>query len=142
MKLLKSLFLVCVLVGMGTGCATTKQIVTFPDQSKPLSDANKSRIYVISGVAGGGSPMTVWDGTEKIGSMGPYGYLCWERESGNALIRAKLPMSIMGVLSLKCEKGQTYYVRQGTKGARCTLNVLSRSEGVKQLAKSKPPRLK
>ena len=148
MKLLRSLLLVGVLVGMGTGCATTKQVVPLPDQSRVTADPNKSRIYVLrhTGKIGGAQPATVWDGPEKIGSTGPNGYLCWERDPGDATIRVLWPAApIPGTFPIKCEKGQTYFIKHGLKMgfwvSRSVLELMPQNEGQELLGKCTRPKL-
>ena len=148
MKLLKSL-LVVGLVGMGTGCATTKQLVPLPDQSRKTLDANKARIYVMrrTGMQSAAIPATVWDGSKKVGSTGPSGYLCWDRVPGNVLIQVDWSGTVSTTMRLNCKQGQTYYVihrfKMGfwTSFRGSSLTLMSQSEGSKELAKCKAPKV-
>ena len=146
MKLLQSLLLMGVLVGMGTGCATTKQVVSLPDQTQPVSSAEKARVYVFrrTGLSGAGMPATVLDNGTKIGSMGWKGYLCWERDPGTPLISIIWPGSNPIEKRVQFEAGHTYYLKHGVVGfiAASTLTVMTEAEGETLLTKSKAPQLK
>src|SRR5215831_16521262 len=82
------LILVC-----AAGCVSQhQQLVHFPAQDKPIEDSEKARIYVMRkpwlwNMASHMAIVTVRDGEETIGSIaGHRGYLCWEREPGQARI--------------------------------------------------------
>ena len=145
MKMLKTLVLVGILAGMGMGCATTKQVVPLPDQSKLIADATKARIYVMRlSYIGADCSATIWDGPQKMGSMAAKGYLCWERDPGDTVIRVFQPVTKQATLPIKCEKGQTYYIRHAVNigtPSQCTLDLMPQSEGAAQLLKCKPPRV-
>ena len=145
MRLSRYLLVVSVLVAIGTGCASTKQVIPLPEQRTSVSDSGKARIYVFrrTGFAGAAMPSTVLDRGTKIGSMGGKGYLCWDRDPENTLISIIWPGSNPLELHLKCEAGHTYYLKHGVIGfvAGSTLTVMTEAEGARLLARSKPPRL-
>src|SRR5262249_604038 len=71
------------------GCASTTQFIHFPDQSKPIEDPEKARIYVIRSsfsfnIASQSARIYVADGAGQIGYTTGHGYLCWERGPGQA----------------------------------------------------------
>lgn len=145
MNFLKSLVMAGLLAGIGVGCATTKQVVTIPDQSNTISDPNKARIYVMRHISKrcGWYSSTIWDGQQKIGSIGTDGYLCWEREPGDTAIRVMMVTSTPATLPMTCEKGHVYYVMNSVKMGnvgRSLLVLMSQDEGQKLLAKSKRPK--
>jgi hypothetical protein len=129
---------------LSAGCATTKQLVPLPDQSKAIDDPTKARIYVLRPTSFAYAvAIGVRDGDMRIGSTGPNGYLCWEREPGETEIRSKAENT--AVLKVKCDAGMTYFIaqniRMGILFARNKLSQLSESEGKEKLKKCKPPKL-
>ncbi len=137
------LYLVIILlVAMATGCASTKQFVPLPDQSKKIENPEMARIYVVRPTSFGGAiSMDIQDGAKPIGKTGPKGYLCWEREPGqtnifgNAQNQSTLPITL--------KKGLVYYIQQhvrmGLIYARNKLRLLTEHEGKEKLAMCKPP---
>ena len=145
MKLLKSMLMVGLLAGMGVGCASTKQVVPFPDQSNTTSDPNKARIYVMRHISKrcGMYSSTIWDGPLKIGSIGTSGYLCWEREPGETTIRVMMVTATPASLPMTCEKGRVYYVMNGVEignVGKSLLVPMSQDEGQKLLRTCKQPK--
>jgi hypothetical protein len=128
-----------------TGCASTRQMVPLPDQTKLIEDAGKSRIYVVRpSVVGGAISMRVSDGENEIGTTGAKGYLCWEREPGETTIRSHAENE--DKLQLNTEAGAIYYIQQqirvGVMVARNKLKLLSPQQGEDALLKCKPPNVK
>src|SRR5262245_6355193 len=85
---LLALVLVC-----AAGCVSQhQQFVRFPAQDKPIEDPEKGRIYVLRkpwlwNLASRITLVKVCDGDATIGSIaGHRGFLCWEREPGQARI--------------------------------------------------------
>ena len=140
----RALLLTAVLAAMGTGCAHTIQRVPLPDQSRLLSDPNHARIYIMRPTMEGGPlRMQLWDGPTWIGSIGQYGYVCWERSPGQAVLRSLAPGNNSTTLPLECAKGGTYYVEQafilrgGLQGT--VLRMRPESEGKRLLAECSAP---
>ena len=126
------------------GCASTRQYVAMPDQAKTIEDPNLSRIYVMRpAFVGFAIPMSVYDGEKKIGKTGAKGYLCWEREPGEAEIRGKAENT--SSLSLSLDQGVSYYIQQhvrlGFLVARNKLELLEKAEGQDMLKKCKQPQV-
>ena len=127
-----------------TACASTKQFVPLPDQSRTIDDPAKGRIYVMRpAVVGAAIPMTVNDGSAGIGQTGPKGFLCWERPPGDARIESRSEGSSLA--HFKVDAGSRYYifqhVKMGMLQARSELELLSENEGKKLLIKCSPPKI-
>ena len=126
------------------GCASTKQFVPMPDQSKTLDDPSKGRIYVMRpATVGSAITMQVSDGGKLIGETGPHGYLCWERNAGETMITSASEGASSAPLSVR--QGGVYYLfqhlRMGIWIARSELEVVSAEEGQKVLKKCKPAKV-
>ena len=131
-------------VAMVTGCASTRQVVRLPDQSKTIEDPSKARIYVLRTTSlGCGVSMKVTDTGHLVGKTGAKGFLCWERPPGNILIKSKAENTC--TLPLRTEAGSVYYVHQqvrmGILYARNKLLLLPEQEGKKKLSKCNPPHI-
>jgi len=129
-------------VAMVMRCASTKQFVPFPDQSKRIENPEMARIYVVRPTSFGSAIlMDIKDGEKLIGKTGPKGYLCWEREPGETDIVGKAENT--STLPIILEKGLVYYIKQqvqmGIVVARNKLHLLTESEGKEEVAKCKPP---
>jgi len=132
-------------IALLSGCASTRQLVPLPDQTKSVEDVSKARIYVVRPTSFGGAvSMAVLDGETKIGDTGPNGYLCWERTPGDTEIQSKSENTAK--LPLKCEAGAVYYIKQhvimGVMIARTKLSLLTDAEGKERVLKCKPPKVK
>ncbi|MDP7113184.1 MAG: hypothetical protein QGH45_14520 [Myxococcota bacterium] len=128
---MKTTFIPVLLVGLfAAGCgATTKQYVTFPDQSVTIEDPNKARIYVYrDSILGSAIPFLVFENEDTpeeiaIGITGPNGYLCWEREPGALNLTSKAENE--AELAIDLVAGAVYYVQQhATMGIMFARNVL------------------
>lgn len=134
----------CFSITFFLGCASTTQIVPFPDQMKRVEDPNKARIYVVRPTAfrGGAMSMKVSDGQTLIGKTGPKGYLCWERDPGALEVIGKSENTYR--LPFKVEKGMVYYIQQqiqmGTFFTRNKLSQLTEVEGKAMVHNCKPPK--
>ena len=126
------------------GCASTQQFVPFPEQTKTVEDSNKGRIYVMRPATfGAGISMDVSDGGIIIGSTGPHGFLCWEREPGQTVISSKAENT--SAVNLPVKAGQVHYIfqhlRLGLVMARNEMEIVSEEEGKKVLKQCSPPKL-
>jgi hypothetical protein len=126
------------------GCAGSKQFVPMPDLSKPVADTSKGRIYVLRPSSLGGSVgMNVADGGNPIGSTGPKGFLCWEREPGDVIVSSTSENTSR--VSLPVRAGSIHYVlqniRMGIWLARTDLEVIDGERAKKELAKCKPAKI-
>ncbi len=140
----KSLLCLAIMLvaAMAVGCASTKQFVPFPDQSKQIENPEMSRIYVMRPTSFGSAiPMDVMDGQKLVGVTGPNGYLCWERKPGETTIVGRAENTV--TLPLTLEKGLVYYIQQhvrmGWAKARNKLRLLPQQEGKEKVAECKPP---
>lgn len=123
------------------GCASTKQFVPMPNQAQSIENTNKGRIYVMRPSAlGSAVGMNVADGGNPIGSTGPGGYLCWERDPGDVLVSSTSENTSRVALAVR--PGSIHYVlqniRMGFWVARTDLEVLDDVRGKKELARCKP----
>ena len=126
------------------GCATTQQFVPLPDQTQTVEDSTKGRIYVMRPASiGTAISMDVSDAGRIIGSTGPRGFICWEREPGDTAITSKAENT--SAVSLPVKAGQAHYIfqhlRMGWVIARNELEIVSEEDGKKVLKKCKPPKL-
>ena len=126
------------------GCASTQQFVPLPDQTKTVEDSAKGRIYVMRpATVGAAISMDVSDGGRIIGSTGPHGFLCWEREPGDTVISSKAENT--SAVNLPVKAGQVHYIfqhlRMGWVIARNQMEIVSEEEGKKVLKQCKPPKL-
>lgn len=138
-----ALFLVVALIFiLGTGCAATKQAVSIPNLDQPFGNSQNGRIYVVrpSGL-GSAISMRITDNGQYIGSTGPGGFLCWDRDPGQAEIIGKAENT--SKVSLNVNEGKVYYILQhvqmGLFFARNKLEVVNEQEGKRNLQKCKPP---
>src|SRR5213594_2924348 len=131
----------CVAALCLVGCASTIQYVPMPDQTKAVEDSAKGRIYVMRPSSFGAAVgMNVSDGGNPIGSTGPNGYLCWEREPGDVVVSSTSENTSR--VSLPVRPGSIHYVlqhiRMGIFIARTDLEVVNEEQGKKELTKCKP----
>lgn len=144
MKIIRNILICGIIVALGAGCASTVQYADFPDQTVPVEDPDKARIYVVRPSSlGGAVSMRVSDGEHVIGKTGPKGYLCWERNPGDIEIVGKAENTAR--LPLTVEAGTVYYVQQhvrmGILFARNRLTLLTEAAGKAEVSKCKPPKL-
>jgi hypothetical protein len=140
-KLLLFLFAIPLLL---TGCASTQQFVRFPDQTKVVEDPSKGRIYVMRpATVGCGISMEVADDGRIVGSTGSHGFLCWEREPGDAVVSSKAENT--SAVKLNVQAGKVNYIFQhmamGWVIARNRLDIVSEDEGKKVLKECNPPKV-
>ena len=142
MKKVALCFTFAVILLFGAGCASTCQSVAIPDLNKKIDNPEMGRIYVVRPTGfGGGISMRITDNGKYIGNTGPDGFLCWEREPGNAEIVGKAEN--ISTVNLGVKAAKTYYICQhigmGMWYARNTLEIVSEEQGQKFLQKCKPP---
>jgi hypothetical protein len=130
-----------VVVLLTVGCATTRQVAPFPDQSVKIENPEKARLYVMRPASFGCAvSMEVIDGDRDIGTTGANSFLCWERDPGATTVSSKAENN--STLDLTVEKGMVYYifqhVRMGLLFARSQLELVSEAEGQKVLQKCQP----
>jgi hypothetical protein len=139
--------MICVL---STGCASQSyQVVHFPNQGTSVEDAKKGRIYLMRQTSSISIPsrtrlMIVYDGDQEIGTVGNYGFLCWEREPGQAVIT--FPPYSAPPFVLTIEKDRTYFIQVRVKpmvnapGSPLEVTqVLDEATGKKELSSCKAP---
>jgi len=125
------------------GCASARQYVSLPDQSKRLENPDKARIYVIRpGVFGSAIHMVVNDYDRPIGETGPKSFLCWEREPGEAKIYSTSENT--SEIAFDVKAGEVHYLLQkpemGWVTLRNSMVKISESEGKASLKKCKAPK--
>jgi hypothetical protein len=98
-----------------SSCAVTRQSVPIPSPMSASGD--KVRIYVIrTSILGCLLPVEISDNNRQIGELEKGRYLCWERESGELVIKSTTKThdlfgsKVVDTLKLMTENGQTYYV--------------------------------
>ena len=135
----------CIGAALLTGCVSTKQYVPLPDQAQKIQDSSKGRIYVMRpATVGGAVSMNVSDGGKVIGSTGPHGFLCWEREPGDTLISSTSEGASQAALTI--QPGAVYFLfqhlRMGVWMARSELEVVDEQKGREVLKKCHPPKIR
>ena len=141
------LYAALAVVALASGCASTKQFVAFPDQTKTVENANQGRIYVMRpsnfGSFASAVTFSVSDSGRLIGKTGPSGFLCWEREPGTAQVMAEAEKDVK--LEVAVQAGKVVYIRQKAKigwwTARTSLTLVDEAEGKKILNGCDPPKL-
>lgn len=141
---IKLLLFLPVIALLLTGCSSTQQFVRFPDQNKVVEDSSKGRIYVMRpATVGAAISMDVADDGEIIGSTGPHGFLCWEREPGDTVISSKAENT--SAVKVSVQAGKVNYIFQhmefGWISARNRLDIVSEDEGKKVLKECNPPKV-
>ena len=140
-------FMISVLL---TGCTFQSfQVVHFPNQSMPVENAEKGRIYLMRQTSSMNIPsrtrlMIVYDGNQEIGTVGNYGFLCWEREPGQAVIT--FPPYHAPPFVLTVEKDRTYFIQVRVKPIAVAPasplevhEILDEATGKKELSSCKAP---
>jgi|KBSSwiStaDraftv2_1062776.scaffolds.fasta_scaffold810589_1 hypothetical protein len=126
------------------GCAGTHQYLPMPDQSKTVDDPAKGRIYVLRPSSFGGAVgMNISDGGNPVGSTGPGGYLCWEREPGDVVVSSTSENTSR--VSLAVRAGTVHYIlqsiRMGIWVARTDLEVIDEAKAKAELKHCKPAKV-
>lgn len=126
-----------------TGCASTQQYKSFPDQTRRLENPELCRIYVMRpDMFGTAWSFQVKDGDELIGIIAASGFLCWERVPGKITISSVAENTY--TLDLVAEAGVAYYVIQhlaaGVGAARSELELVDEAGGMKALEMCMPPK--
>src|SRR6266496_1928799 len=126
------------------GCASTRQFVPMPDQSKRIEDPSKGRIYLMRpATIGFAVSMNVTDEGKIIGCTGPRGYLCWERPPGETRITSATES--VSTVPLTVQAGGAYYIfqhlRMGLMIAGNQLEFVDEEEGQRVLKRCKPAKV-
>lgn len=117
------------------GCASTSQTRTIPKQDVRLDDSSKARIYVMRPSAiGGAVKFRVFDNDERVGKLGPEGYLCWERVPGVVKVTA----GILDV-NLRTEADKVYYVLLRAGFTSFSMEQVDEKRGQEYLKDCSPP---
>ena len=134
---------------LSAGCrAPAQQLVPFPPQDVTVSRADVTRIYVVRGgyVGAQRREIEVLDAEQRIGTLTPGTYLCWERSPGRTLGQAfyrsadPLRGQVEGIADFDCAAGQAYYymVRVLRDDGKPEVELLDPEEGRKLVAERKP----
>lgn len=123
-------------------CASTTQFVKFPEQSVPIEDTTKSRLYVYRPIsAGNGISTSIISGNKLIGTTGAKGFLCWEEAPGQTTILSKAENT--DSIKILTIPGQQYYIKQsmtmGALYARNKLSLVQKNEALEAIASCSPP---
>jgi hypothetical protein len=111
------LSITAVLVGCGT--APSLQEVPMPDLSVNLENPRMGRIYLFRNDQQFGTrhDLTIYRGDQRLGSIGPSDFFCWEQRPGRTnlhlvLVRSGLQMGTReGIALLDLEPGAIRYGR-------------------------------
>lgn len=141
-------------LAFASGCASTRQHVPLPSQSRTVENPAKCRIYVFrpEAMLGGIAKMKIMDGGMVIGDLGMRSYLCWERDPGPATVFMDFYTSDDMIVNMRedldAQRGVVYYLQAGL----LTMNPyssdtnkldrlfrLSDEEGKRLLQTCKPP---
>ena len=152
-RLVMTLAGLCALV-FASGCASTRQCVPLPDQTRTVENPKQCRIYVFrpEAMLGGRARMKIMDGERVIGDLGMASYLCWERDPGKVEVFMDFyssdGMTINMREDLDTQRGAVYYLRAGLLTMNPFSNDtnqldrlwrLSEEEGKRLLQECKPP---
>lgn len=122
-----------------SGCASSKQYVAVPPNAgQATTDPDSARVYVIrpGGVFGAAAAWDVQEGKRIVGSVGPGGYLVWDRPPGEVFITH--PGYYGDPVRFVAEKGRTYYLKWEMGINASDMALLDDQEGqalLKQYAK-------
>lgn len=128
---------------LAAGCASNVQFVRFPDQTKPIQDPAKARIYVVRPTSYGGvASMEIWDAGRHVANTGPESYVCWERDPGRTEVTGREENA--STVNLDLAPAQIVYIWQhvsiGWAQARNRLEIVSDEKGRQLVSKCKPPK--
>ncbi len=150
-RLVMALVGLCALV-FASGCASTRQFVSLPDQTRTVENLRQCRIYVFrpEAMLGGIAKMKIMDGTRVIGDLGMASYLCWERDPGKVEVFMDFyssdGMTINMREDLDAQSGHVYFLRGGLLNPFSSdsnqldrLWRISDEEGKRLLQTCKPP---
>ena len=120
------------------GCATTSQLVPAANKAVDISTTDMARIYVVRpAFVGTAIKFGITENGKQMGTLAYDSYLCWDRESGHVVLRAK--SENRSEIEFDAEAGKTYYihahVRMGMIMARVKLELLDNAEGKRALGK-------
>lgn len=93
--------------------ATSRQFLPIPTS---VDNSVKSEIIVMRKYSAVGlvNGVDVWDGENLIASVGPGGYVHWEREPGRATVRVRKAgvtmIRVSELLEIEAQPGDVYYV--------------------------------
>jgi len=153
LKPIPTLAAACILLAIAACSSSTTQRLPLPDQSVEVTDATRSRIYVLRPphAYGTATPVTVWETRAEdmeIGALKSGTYLCWERKPGRTLVRAvarratyEVEEQSDGLLAIDAEPGRAYYVTLELRRGdfKPELAVVAPEEGRAILARLAPP---
>jgi len=75
-----------------------------------VENSTKGRIFIFRpGITPSGYEIVITDDTDVIGTIGPQGFLCWEREAGDTVISCLFNKNLQLPVSVKA--GQNLYIR-------------------------------
>jgi hypothetical protein len=136
-----SISIIVSLNGCGIGNVKTCQYVPFPDQSKEIENPDMVRIYIGRPTSlEHDRPIKIMDGDTYIGDIGPYGYLCWEREPGQATITLINDKGDRFIEELRTEKGKVYYFQQYLWPiANTRIRIRTKTESLEYMGECSPP---
>jgi len=156
MRIFMASHIVLIVLTCIPGCATTKQVVAFPDQSKIVEDQGKARIYVIGSpffmnIVSHNTAVAVVADNIWVGDIVGHSYLCWEREAGMVTIVGRRLKSNRVYFNI--ERGKVYYVllnifpfwagpldlHPGGGELHAKLELVDEKTGQSALLKCKPP---
>lgn len=141
-------------LAFASGCATTRQFVPLPDQTRAVENPTQCRIYVFrpEAMLGGIAKMKIMDGERVIGDLGMRSFLCWERDPGPATVFMDFYTSDDMIINMRedldARRGAVYYLQAGLLTMNPYSNDtnqldrlyrLSEEDGKRLLQTCKPP---
>lgn len=137
-------------LAFASGCATTRQFVSLPNQNLAVENPQQCRIYVFrpEALTGGIAKMKIMDEKRLIGDLGMKSFLCWERDPGKVTVYMDFYSADNMIINMRedldTEPGGVYYLRAGllnpfNPAQLDTLTRLSDEEGRNFLKECNPP---
>ena len=140
---MKKIIQFTILLGLFSGCASTKQFAKLP-----VDDTNKdlAKIYVIRPSNYAFSvKVKIYENDNLVGKIGPKSYLYWEVDPANGNVEIMSKAENKDAITISPKVGETYYIKQkmktGILKARTEITLLSETEAKELLPDLKAPEL-
>jgi len=125
-----------------TACAGSKQYVPLAS-IEPQSDTATICLIRKSSIIGAANGVNVFDGEDKVASVGSGGYVLWESEPGAVNVRvheAGLSMvRISSTIDIDARSGQVHFITAEATAGAYTLTEIDAEEGKSLISKLKAP---
>ncbi|MFZ1702728.1 MAG: DUF2846 domain-containing protein [Saprospiraceae bacterium] len=135
-----SLFFILVLFN---SCVSTTQFTKFSELEKPPSEMLAKICVVRPSIIASAIQMSVYCDENLIGKTGPKGYLSWEVQEGEHIVRTHAENK--DYFNIYAKAGKTYYIKQSPKMgwlySRVSLKEMQEKDGKTTVSKLKKPTL-